>query len=356
MLGRLELRHPILQAPMAGGLTPPALVAAVSNAGALGSLAAAGLEPPSIAAQVDAIRALTSRPFGVNLFVLADPRADDAQVDEAMARLAPWFARVGLEPARPARWAPVFEEQFEALLQARPAVASFTFGILSRRQVARLHQAGCFVVGTATTVEEALAWRSVGVDAVCAQGLEAGGHRGTFLHAFDEALVGTMALVPQVVDAVDVPVIAAGGLMDGRGIAAALALGAQAAQLGTAFLGCPEAGVAPAYRHALSRGAETATRLTRAFSGRPARGIVNDFMRAMDPVADALPPYPVLNALTAPMRARAAAAGDAALMSLWAGQGLRLFRERKAADLVAELARELDAALRGAAGRTPLRR
>lgn len=351
MLGRLGLRHPIIQAPMAGGMTPPALVAAVSNAGALGSLAAAALDPEAIAAQVQAVRALTGQPFGVNLFVLGEAQADEAQLHEAMDRLAPWLARVGLEPARPARWAPSFDAQFEALLQARPAVASFTFGILSRRQVARLHQAGCFVVGTATSVEEALAWRSVGADAVCAQGLEAGGHRGTFLHAFDEALVGTMALVPQIVDAVELPVIAAGGMMDGRGVAAALALGAQAAQLGTAFLGCPETGLAPAYRHALFHGTETATRLTRAFSGRPARGIVNEFMQAMDPVAGALPPYPVLNALTAPMRARAAAGGDAALMSLWAGQGLRMFRQRPAAALVAELAQETEAALRDAARR-----
>jgi nitronate monooxygenase len=219
-------------------------------------------------------------------------------------------------------------------------VASFTFGILSAAQVARLHTAGCLVVGTATTVAEARAWAAVGADAVCASGMEAGGHRGTFLGDFTSSLVGTLALVPQCVDALNIPVIAAGGIMDGRGIAAAMALGAQAVQMGTAFLVCPESGIGPAYRQALAQAKDTDTRLTRIFSGRPARGIVNAMMETMAQDEANVPPYPVQNALTGPLRRAAAAQGRASHLSLWAGQGVAASRPLPAAQLVATLVRE----------------
>ena len=222
----------------------------------------------------------------------------------------------------------------------RPAVASFTFGILDAAQVARLHAAGCLVVGTATTVAEARAWAQVGADVVCASGTEAGGHRGTFLGDFTASQVGTLALVPQCVDAVDIPVIAAGGIMDGRGIAAAQALGAQAVQMGTAFLACPESGIGPAYRQALAQAQDTDTRLTRVFSGRPARGIVNAMMEALAAEEDRVPAYPVQNALTGALRRAAAAQGRTSHLSLWAGQGVGAARAMPAGELVAVLTDE----------------
>ena len=354
----LGLRLPIVQGPMTGSDTPQ-LAAAVSAAGGLGMLGC-GMRSPAAIAQVAAeVRERTDRPFGLNLFVQDTPAPGAATVDAALALLAPLHAALGLPPpAVPARWCEDFAAQFEALLAARPAVASFTFGILDAAQVARLHQAGCYVIGTATTVAEALAWADVGADAVCASGLEAGGHRGTFLASagagqapsqddFAAAMVGTLALVPQCVDALaarGVPVIAAGGIMDGRGIAAAQALGAQAVQMGTAFLACPESAIVPAYRQALATATATDTRPTRTFSGRPARGIANTMMDALRPHEAAVPAYPVQNALTGPLRRAAAEAGNAGYLSLWAGQGVAAVRPLPAAELVAVLEREWRAA------------
>ena len=223
----LDIAVPIIQAPMAGGVTTPELVAAVSNVGGLGSLGAALLSPERIAAEIAAIRALTAAPFNVNLFVLSPPRVEGHTLTEALARLQPMRDELGLPTGDvPAQFCESFPAQLEAVLEARPAVVSFTFGIVDPAIVERLHAVGTKVIGTATHVAEARAWESVGADAVCAQGAEAGGHRGTFLGSFEEAMIGTLALVPQVADAVRIPVIAAGGIMDGRGIAAVLVLGA----------------------------------------------------------------------------------------------------------------------------------
>ena len=306
LLQRLGIALPIIQGPMTGSDTP-ALAAAVSAAGGLGMLGCGMRSPAAMAEAAAAVRQQTDRPFGMNLFVQAMPTPDEATVQAAMERLAPLYAELGLQPQRPTQWCEDFAAQFEVLVALRPAVASFTFGILDAAQVARLHAAGCLVVGTATTVAEARAWASVGADAVCASGTEAGGHRGTFLDDFTASQVGTLALVPQCVDAVDIPVIAAGGIMDGRGIAAAQALGAQAVQMGTAFLACPESGIGPAYRQALAQAQDTDTRLTRVFSGRPARGIVNAMMEALAAEEDRVPAYPVQNALTGALRRAAAA-------------------------------------------------
>ena len=216
LLQRLGIALPIIQGPMTGSDTP-ALAAAVSAAGGLGMLGCGMRSPAAMAEAAAAVRQQTDRPFGMNLFVQATPNPDEATVQAAMERLAPLYAELGLQPQRPAQWCEDFAAQFEVLVALRPAVASFTFGILDTAQVARLHAAGCLVVGTATTVAEARAWAQVGADAVCASGTEAGGHRGTFLDDFTASQVGTLALVPQCVDAVDIPVIAAGGIMDGRG-------------------------------------------------------------------------------------------------------------------------------------------
>ncbi|MDD2711515.1 MAG: nitronate monooxygenase [Simplicispira sp.] len=345
----LALSTPIIQGPMTGSDTP-ALAAAVSGAGGLGMLGCGGRTPAAMAEAAADVRRRTDRPFGMNLFVQDTPAPDAATVASALQRLAPLYAEFGLQPAVPARWCEDFGAQFEALLAARPAVVSFTFGLLDAAAVERLHCAGCYVMGTATTVAEALAWADVGADAVCASGMEAGGHRGTFLGDFAAAMVGTLALVPQCVDALrprGVAVVAAGGIMDGRAIAAAQALGAQAVQMGTAFLVCDEAGIAPAYRQALCRATATDTRTTRIFSGRPARGIANAMVERLAAAEADVPAYPVQNALTGALRRAAAEAGNADYLSLWAGQGVAAVRPMPAAALVVQLDAEWRAALAG---------
>jgi len=342
----LNIRLPIIQAPMAGGPTTPELVAAVSNSGGMGSFAAAVLGPQAIAEGVARTRQLTDKPFSINLFVLDTPKPSADEIARGQALLAPMRAELGLPPATPlARYCEPFEGQFEALLEAAPALATFTFGILTGQQVERLKSRGCLVSGTATNVAEARAWADVGADLICAQGSEAGAHRGTFIGKYEDSMIGTMALVPQVVDAVKVPVIAAGGMMDGRGIAASLVLGAGAAQLGTAFLTCPEAGTHPGWRKLLTEMPETSTAATIAYSGRMARGITNDFMRRMAAHWGDIPAYPVQNALTGEIRAAAGKAGRTEYMSLWAGQGLPMSRSLPAAELMAQLEAELRRAL-----------
>jgi nitronate monooxygenase len=340
------LSHPIIQAPMAGGATTVDLVTAVCEAGALGFIGAAYLTPPQIADVSRALRARTARPFGINLFAplpAPEPPRDSAP---ALERVAPYHAELGLPPPTlPASTGDPFREQLAAALESGASVFSFTFGILPARAIEAIKGRGMFLIGTVTTVEEARALEAAGVDAVVAQGSEAGAHRGTFAADFEAAMIGTMALVPQVADAVPVPVIASGGIMDGRGIAAALALGASAAQMGTAFLTCDEAGIPDAHKKAILGAREHETRLTRAFSGRPARGIVNRFMREVEgPGAPgAILPYPLQNALTRPLRTAAAKQGRAEFLSLWAGQGVRMARRQSAADLVARLATEAEA-------------
>jgi nitronate monooxygenase len=239
-----------------------------------------------------------------------------------------------------------FEEQLAAALDVGASAFSFTFGLLATETIEAIKARGLFVMGTATTVSEALALKRSGVDAVVAQGAEAGGHRGTFLGDFAAGMVGTMALVPQIADAVKLPVLASGGIMDGRGIAGALALGAAGAQMGTAFLTCNESGVPDAYKQEILSAQEDRTRITRAFSGRPARGIVNRFMTEAESAApDAILPFPLQNAITRPLRSAAAQQGRAEFLSLWAGQGVRLARRGAASALVVRLAVETEEAI-----------
>jgi nitronate monooxygenase len=351
-LDRLALKHPVFQAPLAGGGDTPELVAAVSEAGGLGFIGAAYLSPEQISGAARAVRTRTGRPFGINLFApLPLPSPPDARF--ALDRVAGYLREVGLPVLR--ELPPVqdrFADQVAAALASGAAVFSVTFGIPSPDVVAAVRERGMAFLATATTVEEALAVERAGADGVVAQGSEAGGHRGTFASDFDSAQVGTMALVPQVVDAVGIPVVASGGIMDGRGIAAALALGAHAVQLGTAFLTCHESGIPEAYRAAILGAREDGTRVTRAFSGRPARGIVNRFMTEMEAGGEprAILPFPFQNALTRALRTEAAKQGRAEFLSLWAGQGLRMARRQSASELIERLSREKRAAVERLAG------
>jgi nitronate monooxygenase len=339
---------PIIQAPMGGAnATPPALVGAVSDAGGLGFVGAPYMSPDEIAVTCRAVRKVTSRPFGIGLFapLSAPPLPSDAA--SAVARLAPYHAELGLPaPSIPTSPTFGFDDQLAAALESGARVFSFTFGLLPTSAMEAVRAQGMYLIGTATTVAEAVALEQSGVDAIVAQGSEAAAHRGTFAGPFESSLVGTVALVPQVADAVRVPVIASGGIMDGRGIVAALALGASAVQMGTAFLTCDECGVAESYKQAVLHAHEDATRVTTAFSGRPARGIVNRFMRETDGAQDprAVLPYPHQNVLTRPMRNAAAQQGRAELLSLWAGQGVRLARRQSAGALVRRLVEEARAA------------
>jgi len=352
---RLGIQHPIIQAPMAGGGDTPALVAAVCEAGALGSIGATYLTPQQIVETCAAVRARTQRPFGINLFVPERSLPDDIEMGTAVARVAPFYKELGLPPPEPpSRAARDFNVQLDAALDGGASVFSFTFGMLPSSARDQVKARGLMLAGTATTVDEAMALERAGVDVVVAQGSEAGGHRGSFTEpvdvtAFERGMIGTLALVPQIVDAVRVPVIASGGIMDGRGIAATLALGAVGAQLGTAFLTCEEAGIPDVYKQAILDAHEDLTRITRAFSGRPARGIVNRFMRDVEapwwPHHLAILPFPLQNTLTRPLRAAAAKQGRAEFLSLWAGQGVRMARRMKAADLVSTLARETEVAI-----------
>ncbi len=330
----LRIEHPLIGAPMAGGPSTPALAAEVSRAGGLGFLGCAYSPPEQILEWSREVRARTDRPFGINLFAdvpegpAADPRA-------MLELLGPIHAELGLPP--PEAPGPVtrsLDVQIEAVGQSGAAAFSVTFGIPSAAQLARLERAGMVRMGTANTVEEARRIEAAGFEAVVAQGSEAGGHRGSFVGSFERGLVGTMALVPQVADAVSIPVVAAGGIMDGRGWVAAEALGAAGVQVGTALLASDECGAVPAYKEAVLAATDDGTAVTRAFSGRAARGLVNRFLTAVEGQPQAILPYPLQNALTRPMRTAASRAGRAELLSLWAGQAARLARRGPAAEIV----------------------
>ncbi len=343
---QLRIRHPIIQAPMAGGPTTPELVAAVSNAGALGSLGAGILDPEEIRVAVAEIRALTDRPFAVNLFAPSRPRENKERMDRANARLAPYRIELDLPaPPNPPGGLPDFGEQLSAVLDEGVEIVSFTFGVPGSAELEQITQRGGITLGTATHLLEAIVLEECGVDMVVAQGMEAGGHRGGFLGDAATTQVGTLALVPLLADHLHIPLVAAGGIMDGRGIAAALALGACGAQMGTAFLACPESGAHPAHKEALRHATETDTRLTRAFSGRHARGLKNRFIQEMKDAEDWLPDFPLQQALTADIRATAARAGRTDFMALWAGQGCPLVSDRPAAELIERWMAQLNSIL-----------
>jgi nitronate monooxygenase len=336
----LGVETPIIQAPMAG-VQGAALAAAVSNAGGLGSLPAAMLGVGALRAELATLRAQTSRPFNVNFFCHVPP-APEATGEESWRRaLAPYYAELGVDPqaipAAPVR-APFNQEMADALAEFRPAVVSFHFGLPSQELVARVRGWGARILSSATTVDEARWLEARGVDAIIAQGIEAGGHRGMFLSGDPATQLGTLALVPQIVDAVKVPVIAAGGVADARGVAAALALGASGVQVGTGYLLCPEATTSALHRAALRTDAARTTALTNVFTGRPARSIVNRLVREIGPLSGEAPPFPLAAAAIAPLRARAESRGSSDFSPLWAGQNASACREIPAAVVTRDLA------------------
>ncbi|WP_422739291.1 NAD(P)H-dependent flavin oxidoreductase [Micromonospora sp. WMMD729] len=338
------LRHPIVAAPMAGGPSTPDLVSAVSAAGGLGFLAAGMIDTGRLVADIAAVRARTDRPFGVNVFLPADGPVDEAAVSAYGRRLAPQAEAFGVSLGDPVGGDDAYPEKLAALLADPVPVVSFAFGLPDRAAVTALRERGTEVWATVTRPDAATAAADLGVDAVVVQGTEAGGHRGGMPDDDDYALLPLLRLAAT---GCDRPLVAAGGIADGPALAAALTAGAVAAQVGTAFLRCPEAGTSPVHRAAVAGVAPTA--LTRAYTGKRARGVVNDFLRTHDAQAPA--GYPQVLHLTRPLLAAARAAGDASVPSLWAGQAHPLAREVPAAEVVAELSAAARRALATAAER-----
>jgi len=336
----LGTEHPIIQAPMAGGPTTPELAAAVSDAGGLGSIGAGYTTPDDMESCIKEIRSLTDKPFSVNLFCL-DDTPNVVPSEKVMKKLGDIAKEVGADAPRGAGVTKIsFGDQLDVIMDRDVPVFSFTFGVPEKEYMQALKKRGIIVVGTATCVDEAVTLEKAGCDAVVAQGFEAGGHRGTFPTTEGVPIIGTFSLVPQVADAVNVPVISSGGVMDGRGIAAALALGASGVQMGTAFLGCKEASVPKPWLDAIKSSKDTSTVLTRAFTGKYARGIKNKFIEEFSGLEEEVPDYPVQQGLTSPLRAAVKAKGKGEYMSLWAGQGSAQTRRMKAADLIEQLVSE----------------
>ena len=331
---------PLIQAPMAGSQGSK-LAVAVSNAGGLGSLPCAMLTLDAMRTELAAITAQTTKPYNVNFFCHVPPVPNDEREARWRATLAPYYAEFGIDAstiaAGPGR-VPFTAEAADVLEQFKPAVVSFHFGLPSATLLARVRAWGAKVLSSATTVEEARWLEDHGVDAVIAQGLEAGGHRGIFLSDDLTTQLGTFALLPQIVRAVKVPVIAAGGIADAQGVAAAIALGAAGVQIGTAYLLCPEASTSAVHRAALASDAARHTALTNLFTGRPARGIVNRFMREMGGIHAAAPEFPLATSGIMPLRAKAESQGSGDFSPLWSGQNASGCKAIPAADLTRELA------------------
>jgi nitronate monooxygenase len=337
----LALDRPVIQGPFGGGLSSVALTATVAGAGGLGSFGVHHLEPAGIREIGLEVRAATRRSFALNLWVsthdLPEPEMTRERFDAAVQRIAPLYADLGVAPPPyPERFAAPFEEQAEAVIEVRPAAFSVVFGIPDERVLAAFKDAGVVTLGTATTPDEAVALDEAGIDIVVASGAEAGGHRGAFLARAEESLVGTLPLVRIAVAEVRAPVVAAGGIADARGIAAALALGAEGVQIGTAFLATDESGANAAHKAALLGGAARRTVLTRAFSGRLARGIPNPLAEWLA-LERAIEPYPYQSYLLAPALAAARAQGRTDAVSMWSGQAAPLLEHRSAAALYAAL-------------------
>jgi nitronate monooxygenase len=347
----LNIEHPIIQAPMAGACTPE-LVAVVSNGGGLGSLGAAPMKPDVLREQIQKIRTLTKRSFNINLFAPASEQFDAGAILGGAARglLEKYHQELGLgDLPQPSGIFGPAEEQLEVLLEEKVPVISFHFGV-EARHVKTIHSAGLKVICSATTIEEAVHLESIGCDAVIAQGSEAGGHRGTFIGDFQQALIGTMALVPQIVDAVSVPVIAAGGIMDARGIVACKALGASGVQMGTAFLGCHESGISSAWREQLKASSPSRAVVTTVISGKPARGLTNRYIQDMEALEDGPMPYPLQYALSGAIRQKAAQQDNSDFLAMWSGQGVGMLREMSAADLLKTLVLESGVLLKTLSG------
>ena len=336
----LGIELPIIQAPMAGAQAG-AMAVAVSNAGALGSIGCATLSIDAMRNELTAIRSGTAKPFNVNFFCHVPPVAIAEREVAWRKALLPYYGKYGIDPekipAGPGR-APFSAEAADLLDEIRPAVVSFHFGLPAKELLVRVKRLGAKILSSATTVEEALWLEAHGIDAIVAQGVEAGGHRGMFLSDDLTTQAGTFALLPQVVRAVKLPVIAAGGIVDAQGVAAAMELGAAGVQIGTAYLLCPEATISAVHRAALKSKAARHTALTNLFTGRPARGIMNYVMKELGPMNSAAPAFPLATSAIAPLRAQAEAEGSGDFSPLWSGQNASGCKEIPAAQLTRELA------------------
>lgn len=347
LLSLLKIQRPVIQGPFGGGLSSVRLAAEVSSAGGLGSFGLQGLTPARIREVIGEIRGATGGPFNVNLWVSTEDQGAAGITREAyeaaVDALRDWFVELKVQPPTyPFSPQPTFDEQLDAILESRPPVFSFVFGVPTAAQLGACRERGIVTIGTATSVEEAHVLEAAGVDAIVATGLEAGGHRVSFLREAAASLTGTLSLVPQVVDAVRVPVIAAGGIADARGVAAALALGAEGVQIGTAFLACDESGAPAVHRDAIFSASSAETTLTRAFTGRLARGMSNTLTRAFEGGERPVLPYPMQRELVSSLRAAAIKQGRTDLISLWAGQSAPLTKHRQAAVLYRELVQSID--------------
>ena len=336
----LGIELPIIQAPMAGVQGSP-LAVAVSNVGGLGSLPCAMLGLEAMRDELATIKAQTDKPFNVNFFCHAPPRPSAEREAAWRAMLSPYYKEYGIDadtiPVGPGR-APFCSEAADVLEEFKPAVVSFHFGLPLAELLARVKAWGAKILSSATTVEEARWLEAQGVDAIIAQGLDAGGHRGMFLSDDLTTQVGTFALVPQIVQAVKLPVIAAGGIADAKGVAVAMALGAAGVQIGTAYLLCPEAATSAVHRAALKSEAALHTALTNLFTGRPARSIVNRIMKELGPICITTPDFPLATAAIAPLRAKAESRGSSDFSPLWSGQNASVCKEIPATQLTLELA------------------
>ncbi|TWI54550.1 NAD(P)H-dependent flavin oxidoreductase [Halalkalibacter nanhaiisediminis] len=344
----LNINYPILQAPMAGGVTTSKLVASVSNSGGLGMIGAGYMTPAQIREQIREIKQLTPNNFGINLFVPNEIHATESEINTAMDLMKPFYEELQIEEKQ-AKVSSTeaalvnFHEQVKVVIEENVPICSFTFGIPSKKVVVELKENNILLIGTATNVKEAIENENLGMDLVCVQGCEAGGHRGTFIGGFEESLIGLMSLIPQVADQINIPVIAAGGIMDGRGLSASMCLGAKAVQMGTAFLTCQESGAHHVHKEAILHTTEDEIVLTRAFSGKWARGIKNRFITEMKEHEDGLPNFPVQNTLTQQIRGAASSQNNQEFMSLWSGQSPTLAEHQTVEELISKTMSEAKA-------------
>ncbi|MFF2755132.1 NAD(P)H-dependent flavin oxidoreductase [Psychrobacillus sp. NPDC058041] len=341
----LDIDYPIIQAPMAGGITTSTLVAAVSNNGALGMIGAGYLDADQLRQQIREVKQLTSNNFGVNLFVPNEFELKDDEIVMVNELLNHYYEELNIPiekvnlPNKEKSFH-TYMEQIQVIIEEKVPICSFTFGVPTSDIMKKLKQHNIFSIGTATTLVEAVTIERLGMDAVVVQGSEAGGHRGNFISGIEESLIGLMSLVPQVVKNISIPVIAAGGIMDGKGLMAALCLGAKAVQMGTAFLTCEESGAHPIYKEAILNSKSDVTALTRAFSGKWARGIKNKFLLEMQEYEASIPVYPIQNVLTQSIRKASSAQNNKEYMSLWSGQNSALARKETVEVLIKRVVEE----------------
>ncbi|MEV5109122.1 nitronate monooxygenase [Bacillus sp. LBA3-1-1.1] len=339
----LQVKNPIIQAGMAGAITTPELVASVSNGGGVGTLGAGYMSPEQIREAIYKIRELTDKPFGVNLLVTKEVKIEEEKVKEANVLLGAVNRELGIEGEQSPKLPKSYKAQLQVLLEEKVPVVSFAFQTLEKEEIDELKRRGIKVIGTATHVAEAKVLAELGVDIIVGQGSEAGGHRGTFIGKERDAMIGTFALIPQLVAAVPhIPIVAAGGVMNGQGLVAAFTLGAEAVQMGSAFLTSEESITHDAYKEAVLQSTDTSTTVTRAFSGKYARGIRNEFIEKHEGKEEGLPMYPVQNVLTSKIRQEAAKQNKGEYMSLWAGQASALARIEPAQHVVKRVMNEAE--------------